>query len=152
MNNDWCGGCRGMALAIKGDIMAEDPHCIINKNIPPWGPEKKEEHLMPAASGKRGKIGITVADVFNHMKITGNYAPSLLEIINRKVTAEAAKRDGLVISTDELQKAADIFRNVRGLTEAVSAEKWLEGQNLSLDTLEDFLETNLLIDKFQINC
>jgi radical SAM protein with 4Fe4S-binding SPASM domain len=152
MNNDWCGGCRGMALAIKGDIMAEDPHCIINTNIPPWGREKMERDLMPVASGKRGKTEITVADVFNHMKITGNYAPSLLEIINSKVTAEAAKRAGVVVSTDELQRAADIFRSVRGLKEAVSAEKWLEGQNLSLETLEDFLETNLLIDKSQMNC
>lgn len=26
---DRCGGCRGMAQAVHGDIMAEDPHCFV---------------------------------------------------------------------------------------------------------------------------
>lgn len=148
-NTVWCGGCRGMALAVNGDIMAEDPHCIIHKDIPAWARELMAENLKPVSNVKSSEIEVTEAEVADYMKIAGIYALPIQEVINRKVIAGEAKREGIVISTEELQKAADVFRIANGLNEASSALRWLEEKGVSLDTLEDFIETNLLIDKFK---
>ena len=95
------------------------------------------------------EIDIDVAEVVDYLKLSGGFKSALGEVFRRKVTAEAAKSHGIAVSTKELQKAADILRADRGLHKAGDTEEWLASSGLSVDALEQFLETNLLISKFK---
>ena len=98
---------------------------------------------------KTPEIDIDVAEVVDYLKLSGGFKSALGEVFRRKVTAEAAKRHRIAVSTKELQKAADVLRAVRGLHKAGDTEDWLASNGLSVDALEQFLETNLLISKFK---
>ena len=98
---------------------------------------------------KRNEIEVTVAEVVDYLRITGQFAPALREVIERKVTAEAARKSGIKITTAELQKAADAFRVVNDLSKASDTAHWLRSTGLSVETLENYLEINILISKFK---
>ncbi len=66
---------------------------------------------------------------------------------NRK-KAEEAKEKGVEVTDEELQKVADGFRQMLGLTKAEDTEEWLKTHGISLETLEGYLETNILVSKF----
>lgn len=99
------------------------------------------------AKGK--EIEIDVAEVVDFMRITGAFVPALRHVVTRKITAGAAKAAGIKVTAGELQKAADTFRHVNGLAKASDTESWLNESGISLEFLEDYLETNLLINKFK---
>jgi hypothetical protein len=98
---------------------------------------------------KNKDIEIAVADVVDFMRVTGSFSPALREVVNRKVTVQAARDKKIRVTTSELQKTSDAFRLVNGLNTAKDTEKWLSANGVSLETFEDFLETNLLINKFK---
>ena len=88
-------------------------------------------------------------EVLDYMRMTGTFAQVLDEVVKRGMTAQAAKNHGICVSAKELQKAADDFRVGRGLHKASSTKSWLQSNGLSLESFEEYLETNLLISKFQ---
>jgi hypothetical protein len=94
-------------------------------------------------------IEILAADVIDYLRITGGFAPVLRKVVERKITAEAAKKKGLKVTTQQLQKASDAFRVVHGLHKSSDTKKWLKSNGISEETLEEFLETNLLISMFK---
>lgn len=94
-------------------------------------------------------IEVGVADVVDFMRITGTFAPALRQVVLRKVTADAARAAGIKVTSREIQKAADAFRVVNGLTKASDTEAWLRASGVTLEFMEDYLETNLLINKFK---
>jgi len=98
---------------------------------------------------KGNEIEVTVAEVVDYLRITGQFAPALREVVERKVTAEAARKSGIKITTAELQKAADAFRVVNDLSKASDTAHWLRSTGLSVETLENYLEINILISKFK---
>jgi hypothetical protein len=99
---------------------------------------------------RKGKpVEISVAEVVDLMRIKDDFAPALREVLERKLTAEAARRSGIRVTTRQLQKAADDFRTAKGLNSAHDTERWLKAIGISLETLEAYLETNLLISKFK---
>jgi FKBP-type peptidyl-prolyl cis-trans isomerase (trigger factor) len=83
------------------------------------------------------------------MKITGQFEPALREVVVRKITAEKARENGLKITNQKLQKAADAFRMIHGMNRASQTEAWLTGNGITLEALETYLETNLLISAFK---
>ncbi len=97
----------------------------------------------------KNEIEIAVAEVVDYLRITGRFAPALREVVQRKITAEAAKKSKIKVSNGELQKAADTFRVANGLTKASDTERWLKSNGITLEAFEEFLETNLLINKFK---
>lgn len=99
------------------------------------------------AKGK--EIEVDVTEVVDFMRLTGTFAPALREVVTRKITAQAAKDAGIKVTTGELQKAADNFRLVNGLAKARDTEGWLNENGITLEFLEDYLETNLVINKFK---
>jgi len=101
---------------------------------------------MPTA---KPEIEISVAEVVDHMKLTGAFAPALTQVVQREYTAEAARKHGIKVTTGELQKAADVFRIDQGLFKASDTEAWLASQGISTEALEDWLETNILVYKFK---
>ena len=101
---------------------------------------------MPTA---KPEIEISVAEVVDHMKLTGAFAPALTQVVQREYTAEAARKHGIKVTTGELQKAADVFRIDQGLFKASDTEAWLASQGITTEALEDWLETNILVYKFK---
>ncbi len=97
----------------------------------------------------KNELEISVAEVVDYLRITGTFSPHLRKVVERKVTAEAAKKQGIKASNQELQKVADAFRFMNGLTTAKDTQKWLAANGISLESLEEFLETNILISKFK---
>ena len=98
---------------------------------------------------KNDELEVAVAEVVDYLRITGGFAPALRTVVERKVTAEAAKKAKVKVTGGELQKAADAFRAVNGLSKAKDTENWLTSNGLSVDAFEDYLETNLYISKFK---
>jgi FKBP-type peptidyl-prolyl cis-trans isomerase (trigger factor) len=97
----------------------------------------------------KNEIEIKVAEVVDYLRITDAFLPNLRKVVERKITADAAKKQGLKVSNQELQKVADAFRSLNGLTTAKETEKWLATNSLSLESFEEFFETNILISKFK---
>jgi len=98
---------------------------------------------------KSNEIEIRVAEVVDYLRITGQFTPALRKVVERKVSADAARKNGIKVTTKQLQKAADAFRVVHGLNKASDTENWLESNGLSIEVFEEYLETNLLVSKFK---
>jgi hypothetical protein len=99
-------------------------------------------------AGER-ELEISVAEVVDFLRVTGRFLPAVREVVERKLTVEAAKKKGLKVTTQELQKAADAFRLTCGLKKASDTEAWLKSLGITVESLEDYLETNLLISKLK---
>jgi parvulin-like peptidyl-prolyl isomerase len=77
------------------------------------------------------------------LKLT-NELPELLEnLIKDKVTVHEAKKRGITVSTEEVQKAVDEYRRYAGLHRAKDTQEWLDEQGLNLDEFEDFMSERL---------
>lgn len=98
---------------------------------------------------KGSEIEVAVAEVVDYLRITGQFAPALREVVARKVAADAARRSRIRVTTGQLQKAADTFRALNGLSKAKDTERWLKSNGVSIEAFEEHLETNLLVDKFK---
>ena len=94
-------------------------------------------------------LEISVAEVVDYLRITGKFTPAIREVVERKITAEAAKKKGFKVTTQNLQKASDTFRAIHGLHKSSDTKKWLKSNGISEETLEEYLETNLLITMFR---
>jgi hypothetical protein len=92
---------------------------------------------------------VSMAEVVDYLKITGQFTPALRAVVERKVTADAARSKGMKITTSQLQKAADTFRAAYGLNKATDTESWLLSIGVSAETFEEYLETNLLVNRFK---
>lgn len=98
---------------------------------------------------KLDEIQVGVAEVVDYTRITGGFEEALKEVVKRKVTVEAAKQKGFQVSDEDLQRAADVFRTVNKLYTMEETEQWLKGKGLTIESLEDYLEANLLIAQFK---
>ena len=98
---------------------------------------------------KTKEIEVTVAEVVDYLRITGRFTPALREVVERKVTVEAARAKGYKITKQQLQKAADAFRIASNLNKASDTARWLKSIGVSVEHLEEYLENNLLLSKFK---
>lgn len=98
---------------------------------------------------KEKEVEIAVAEVVDYLRVIGQFAPALKSVVERKVTAEAARKSGIRVSTKQLQSTADTFRAMNGLVKASDTEKWLRQNGLTVEALEEYLEHNILISAFK---
>lgn len=103
----------------------------------------------PKKSKAQEEIEVDVAEILDYMKVTGLFASVLRDVVERKVAVNAAKQAGSRVTTRQLQKAADTFRMANGLAKASDTHAWLESRGLSVETLEEYLKTNLLISSLK---
>jgi len=94
---------------------------------------------------KSKEFEVEVTEVVDYMKINGQFEPALRKVVVRKIVAEKARKSGLKITNQKLQKAADVFRMSLGLTRASQTAAWLKANGITVEALETYLETNLLI-------
>ena len=98
---------------------------------------------------KKNELEVTVAEVVDFLRITEQFIPVVGEVVERKITAEAARKRGIKVTGVELQRAADTFRAVKDLSKASDTAQWLKATGITVEVLEDYLETNILISKFK---
>jgi hypothetical protein len=95
------------------------------------------------------EMEVKVAEVVDYLRINGDFTPALREVVGRKMAAEAARKAGIGISDEELQRAADVFRASRNLHKASDTESWMKSVGISAESFESYLETSLLVSKFK---
>src|SRR4051794_5462041 len=90
---------------------------------------------------------LSLHELLRDLKVKGRLQPLLAEAVLDKIIAQAAQREGLGVSTEELQKAADAFRISRGLHKAAEMQRWLARHDLAPEDCESGLERALLAEK-----
>ena len=100
-------------------------------------------------SDKLNEIEVKAAEVVDYLRVRGGFAPAIREVVERKISAEEARIRGFTVSDEELQKGADTYRSLHDLGKASDFEHWLKSIGISLETFEDYLETNLLVAKLK---
>lgn len=92
---------------------------------------------------------INASEVVAYARINGNFENDLRAVIERKLASEAARDLALNVSDDELQRVFDIWRISRQLNKAEDTIPWLEARHLTVEDVEQFLETNILVSKLK---
>src|SRR5438128_7993681 len=90
---------------------------------------------------------LSLHELLTNLKVKGRLRPLLTEAILEKIIGHAIEQEGLKVSTEELQKAADAFRINLGLNKAADLKRWLVRNNLTPAELENGLERTLLTQK-----
>lgn len=94
-------------------------------------------------------ISLTRSELLAALHRRGQLVPLLRQTLAEKISLSAARDAGLSVSSEELQRAADRFRQRNGLHQADATNAWLAEQSLTLADLEAVFECDLLIDKFR---
>lgn len=81
------------------------------------------------------------------LRLTGRFSDAVGELVQEKLTAVAARKQGLTVSDDDLQTAVENHRRVHGLYRVVDANEFLETAGVSLEEYEAFIEDGLLASK-----
>ncbi|MBE8964810.1 peptidylprolyl isomerase [Nostocales cyanobacterium LEGE 12452] len=92
-------------------------------------------------------ITITNEDILHQIKLSCKIPEIVEQIVTRKVITSAAEETGIKVETEELQKAADLFRLMNKLTSAEETWIWLEKHNLSLDDFEEIVNNTVVFEK-----
>lgn len=83
---------------------------------------------------------VITADAFlKTLKLTGRFEELIEEMVRDKLKVHAAKRQGISLTTDEIQERADQFRRVYGLHRAKDMNQFLDAIGVSLDDFENFI-------------
>jgi len=95
------------------------------------------------------KIEPTISEVIDHIRINGVYNQQIRELQEKKVTALAAQKNGISVTDEELQRAADTFRIINDLADTKVFKDWLQAVDMPLENFEAYLERNILVSKFR---
>ncbi|MEO5696688.1 MAG: peptidylprolyl isomerase [Burkholderiaceae bacterium] len=90
---------------------------------------------------------IGVAEFLQTLKLSGQFEGLLEQIVRDRLTVNAAKKQGIRVSDDEIQERADQFRRARGLHRASDTNKYLDAMRVSLDEFETYLGDGLYQEK-----
>lgn len=103
-----------------------------------------EQIKVAAVNGE----AVTLAEVFETMRASGGFE-AVRKGITDTIALRKAQELGLGVSTEDLQIAADNFRNANGLQKATDTMTWLEGQGRSVEEFEASLEFTLLSERLR---
>ncbi|MEH1872680.1 peptidylprolyl isomerase [Nostoc sp.] len=92
-------------------------------------------------------ITITNEDILQQVKLSCKMPEIVEQIVSRKVITSTAEETGIKVETEELQKAADLFRLMNKLTNAEETWTWLEKYSLSLDDFEEIIYSGVIFGK-----
>ena len=91
---------------------------------------------------------VGLAEVLRLAKFSGNLK-FLQDSIDAALVRQAAARQGVEVSGDELQQAADEFRLARELHDAETTERWLAAHHLTYEEWELMLEGEIIARKLR---
>jgi putative peptide maturation system protein len=92
---------------------------------------------------------LSFGEFLQSLKVSGNLSALLGPVVEGKLIASAAKKEGVSVKDDELQQAADDFRRGAGLHKAAETQRWLKQSRLTAADLESSLENVLLRQKLE---
>lgn len=92
-------------------------------------------------------ITITNEDILHEVKVSCKIPEIVEQIITRKVIIAAAEEAAITVETEELQKAADLYRLTYKLNSAEETWKWLDKHSLSLDDFEEIIYNSVVSGK-----
>ncbi len=104
--------------------------------------------MSDLAGTKIGKVNdedLTLADLSFTIKSIDEMSVTDL-LIESKLVEQAAEGLEVSVTSDQLQEAANAYRNEKGLLTKKETEEWLESENLSLDEFERKVHIELLKD------
>lgn len=87
---------------------------------------------------------VSLKEALHAWKISGELGRLLDQVVQNRLIAAAAQREGIQVSDEELQGAADTFRQARGLHKAAQTQAWLIEQRLGVEDLQTLVERPLL--------
>lgn len=90
---------------------------------------------------------IDTDDFVRSLKLTGQFENLIEQLVREKLTVRAARKQGVAVSTEEIQERADQFRRVQGLHRAADMNRYLDALKISLDEFEDFIVDSLYQEK-----
>ena len=90
---------------------------------------------------------IGTEDFIRILKLTGQFESLIEQVVRDKLTVRAAKKQGISVSSQELQDRADQFRRVQGLHRAADMNHYLDALGVSLDEFEAFISDGLYQEK-----
>jgi len=90
---------------------------------------------------------ISVAEFLQTLKLSGQFEGLIEQLVRDRLTVQAAKKQGIRVSEEEIQERADQFRRVRGLHRASDTNKYLDALHVGLDEFEAFLTDGLYQEK-----
>src|SRR5207253_3115528 len=101
----------------------------------------------PAIASPAGSLSVRelLQWLHSHQRLT----PLLAEAYRDKYLLDQARRMNLTISTEDLQKAANVFRRRHDLTAAEKTNAWLRQEHLTITDFETALEHDLILARFQ---
>ena len=97
------------------------------------------------------KIYIDRQDVFERLKMSCKLADVIQGIITCKIVESTAADLDISVSIEELQNAADDFRQLKQLNSIQNTQIWLQKNYLSLDEFEHIIYINILSRKLVEN-
>ncbi len=100
-----------------------------------------------AAATINGK-DISLHEILYYLKIDDKM-DFLWDTVNSILISQAAEREGITASDEELQRALDTFRQDKGLHKKLEMEDWLKQKNMTLEDLETHLERSIVADKLK---
>lgn len=90
---------------------------------------------------------IGVDEFVRVLKLTGQFEGLVEQLVRDKLTAHAARRQGVKLSHEDVQERADQFRRVHGLHRAADMNHYLDALNITLDEFETFITDSLYQEK-----
>lgn len=90
---------------------------------------------------------VSLRQMLYALKVGAQLGQFLTTAINEILVSRAAQRLGIGVTAEELQQAADTFRQCAGLEKAADTEQWLKQSQLTVEELEARLERGILWDK-----
>jgi putative peptide maturation system protein len=90
---------------------------------------------------------LSLHDVLYSFKLNGQLSQLVRQAVTEQLIAEAAPREGVSVTPDELQKAADGFRIGNGLNKADATQRWMTQNHLTPQDLETGLSRTIIFQK-----
>jgi parvulin-like peptidyl-prolyl isomerase len=90
---------------------------------------------------------IGVDDFLTALKLTGQFEGLVEQLVRDRLTARAARKQGVVVTPEAIQQRADQYRRVQGLHRATDMNQYLDNFGVSLDEFEAFITDSLYQEK-----
>jgi peptidylprolyl isomerase len=82
---------------------------------------------------------VSAEDFVKYLKLTNEFPDLIDKLIRAKVTVQAAKKQGIQVTSEEVQQSADDFRRYVELNRAKDTQEWMDEMGVNLDDFENFI-------------
>src|SRR4051812_18005141 len=95
------------------------------------------------------EVSVSLGELLAFVRTKPLLKTLLLDAVSEKLIWHTARGVGLTATPEELQQAANRFRQQKGLSTVEATQTWLQQNALRVSDLEAILEQSLLGEKFR---